>query len=476
MKYILLLAFWVMLTLNGKTQTTVSTPAPALSIPEYPSADIPESEINIPVQIDLAPFFALANKKVDTLFTSPNFPNNWVQEACDVRYKYSFRRGPLQFSLKNTTLDISFIGYYKIIGSTRACVNGKAITPWTPPCQCGFEEGERKVKVGFTINISLLTNYTVKMEVIRREPEPADRCTVCFWGQDITGSILDALKKELDISKADMEKSYGRMDLKPQFQHVWNQLNTPLNINNMGWLQINPQKVRINSIRTNNNQLEISVGLAAKPVVRFEKPAKTAPPVPHISNFSRKRGFEIYADLVMNYDSLSRLLTGQIKGKEFVFSKAFIKKRFVFEECRLLGNQNNRLVMQVKFSGTDKGYFFVTGKPLYYENSKTLKVTDVEFDLKSKDALLKTADWLFSKKITSEIEKLAKYELGPLLNDARANMNQQLNQQFMKGVTGEGSVSTLSVSGIFPQQSWLAIRAYSNGNLTLKVSELDMSL
>ncbi|ANH83829.1 hypothetical protein A8C56_09905 [Niabella ginsenosidivorans] len=476
MKNCLFLLYALLIMVVSYGQEQIASPVPDLSPPVYPTETLPESEINIPVQIDLTPFFALANKKVDTLFTSPDFPNAWVQDGCAIRYKYSFRRGPLQFSLKNTTLDISFTGYYKIIGSTRGCVNGKAITPWTPACQCGFEEGERKVKVGFTIDIALLTNYTIKMQVTRREPEPLDRCNVCFWGQDITSSILDALKKELDQSKAAMEKAYGRIDLKPRFQDLWNRLNSPYNVSNMGWLQVNPQKIRVNSISTANNLLQLSVGLAAKPVVRFEKPAAVVTPVPHISNFSREKGFQVYVDMVMNYDSLSRILTSQIKGKEFVFSKAFIKKRFVFQECRLLGNQDNRLVMQVKFTGTDNGFFYVTGKPLYYADTRALQVTDVDFDLKSKDALLKTADWLFSKKITHEIEKMAKYDLTETLNTVKDNIRQQLNQEFIKGVSGTGSVNDISVAGIFPQTNWLAVRAYCNGNLILNISGMDLSL
>ncbi|MGJ7031551.1 DUF4403 family protein [Niabella hirudinis] len=473
MKHILILFFLLHQAQIAWLQP-IAPATPVLSAPEYPAAAIPESELNIPVRIDLAPFFALANKKVDTLFTSPHFPNDWVQQGCDTRYKYSFRRGPLQFSLNNTSLDISFTGYYKIIGSTRACVNGKALTPWTPACQCGFDEGERRVKVGFSVAISLLTNYTIKMQVTRREPEPVDKCTVCFWGQDITTVIMDALKKELDISKADMEKSYGRTDLKPRFQALWNQLNTPYNINNMGWLQINPQKVRINGIRTAGSQLQISVGLAAKPVVRFEKPATIVAPVPHIGNFSRNQGFQVYADLVMNYDSLSRILTSQIAGKEFTFSKAFIKKRFIFQECRLLGSRDSRLVMQVKFTGTNDGYFYVTGKPLYYADSRTLQVTDVDFDIRSRDALLKTADWLFSKKITGEIEKMARYDLGTLLTTATTNINQQLNRQFMKGISGSGNVKDITVAGIFPQSDWLVVRAYGDGSFLLNVAGLDL--
>lgn len=454
---------------------TISPDKPTLPASNFTLDSIPESEINLPVQIDLSPFYALANKKVDTLFTSPNFPNAWVQDGCDTRYKYSFRRGPLQFNFQKTSINIAFIGYYKIIGSTRACVNGTAITPWTPDCKCGFDEGERKVNVSYTINLTVLTNYTIKMQVVRNEPVPLDKCTVCFWGQDITPSIMNALKKELDASKADMEKSYGRIDLKPQFQKLWHQLNTPYNINNMGWLQINPQKIRINTLYGSGSKLNVNIGLGAKPVVKFEKPNNPLTPVPNISSFSRDPGFNVFVDAVLNYDSLSAILNKQIAGKEFNFNKAFVRKKFIFQECQLMGSKNERLIVKVKFTGTDEGHFYVTGKPVYDDVAKTLAITDVDFDVKSKDALLKAADWLFSKKITKEIERLARYDISSFVNDAQNNINQQLNSEFMKGVKGSGNIRQISIAGIFPQTNWLVIRANCSGDLSVNVSNIDFS-
>lgn len=106
-----------------------------------PPAALPPSVINIPLQISLKPFYQLAEQSVDTVFTSPDYPNGWVEADCATRYKYHFRRSPLQLTAKGTTFSLGFTGYYKMIGSTRICVNGAVLSPWTPACQCGFEEG-----------------------------------------------------------------------------------------------------------------------------------------------------------------------------------------------------------------------------------------------------------------------------------------------------------------------------------------------
>ena len=107
---------------------------PDLSPSNFKLDSLPNSEINIPIQVNLKPVYIMAEKSVDTLFTSPNYPDDWVQEGCATRYKYVFRRSPLQMKANGTALVLGFTGFYKIIGSTRLCVNGTVVSPWTPAC------------------------------------------------------------------------------------------------------------------------------------------------------------------------------------------------------------------------------------------------------------------------------------------------------------------------------------------------------
>src|ERR1700730_13282553 len=136
---------------------------PTLAKTEFRLDSLPNSEINIPIQVSLKPVYAMAEKSVDTVFTSPHYPDEWVQDGCDIRYKYIFRRGPLQMKALGTSLVLGFTGYYKIIGSTRVCVNGTVISPWTPACKCGFSEPERRVNVSFTNSLAVLPDYKIML-------------------------------------------------------------------------------------------------------------------------------------------------------------------------------------------------------------------------------------------------------------------------------------------------------------------------
>jgi hypothetical protein len=450
---------------------------PDLSPGNFKMDSLPSSEINIPIQINLKPMYAMADKSVDTVFTSSGFPDGWVQDGCDTRFKYVFRRSPLQIKGLGSSLNIGFTGYYKITGSTRVCVSGTVISPWTPACKCGYgSEGERRVNVSFSNSLAVLPDFKVKLSVKRNEPEALDKCEVCFWGQDITKQVMKGLTAELDISKTDMEKTYGSVDLKPRFQQIWDQLNKTYSLYGLGWLQISPQKIRINNLFINNDSLNVYLGLSARPAISFEKPAEKKSIVPNLGTFSRQQGFSIFLDAVLNYDSLGAIINQQLKGKEFEFRKAFIKKKFIIDECKIYGGGFEKLIIKILFSGTNQGVVYLVGRPVYDKDKRTIEITDIDFDIKSKNVLLGSADWIFDKKITKEITKNAKFELGAYIDTAKASINTQLNQEWVKGIRSYGDIKDIKLIGIYPMQQHLVIRSNCAGDLSVKVDAVTLSL
>ena len=166
---------------------------------------LPLSDIDIPIRINLKPIYAMAERNVQQVYTTPNYPVDFVVENCDTRYMYKFRRGPLQFTTNGEQLRFGFTGYYIMAGGQRVCTgtgsNRTAVTPWSPTCTCGLSEGERKVDVSFTAGIQLTPKYNIVPDITTQNPRAIDKCTVCFWGQDITATVMDRLKAQLEDAK-----------------------------------------------------------------------------------------------------------------------------------------------------------------------------------------------------------------------------------------------------------------------------------
>src|SRR5690606_21580846 len=135
------------------------------------------------------------------------------------------------------------------------CVAGTAISSWSAPCRCGYNEPERRVNISFSNRISLQSDYKVRLQVQRNEPEALDKCEVCFWGQDITNQVLSGLVEDLDSAKVHLEREYGLLDLRPRFQQVWNELSRSFDLYGRGWLQINPPQLQINNLFAKNDSL-----------------------------------------------------------------------------------------------------------------------------------------------------------------------------------------------------------------------------
>jgi hypothetical protein len=273
-----------------------------------------------------------------------------------------------------------------------------------------------------------------------------------------------------------MEKTYGNVDLRPYFQEVWANLNRSYDIYGLGWLKINPQQFRINNIFIRRDSLNILLGLSAKPVIGVNRPVDLFTPMPNLGSYNSQQGFNVFLDAVMSYDSLGALMNEKLQGKEFEFKKAFIKKKFVIDTCRVYGGGYDRLVIRVDFSGTNTGVVYLVGRAVYKPDERSIEVEDIDFDIKSKNILLGSADWLFDKKITKEIAKQARFDLGDYIDSAKVMLNAQLNQEWAPGIRSRGSIRDISLVGIHPLADRLVVRSNCSGELSMVVDSVHFSL
>jgi hypothetical protein len=435
---------------------------------------LPDSDIDIPITINLKPIYQLAERNVDTVFTSPDYPNGWVQEECTTRYKYHFRRSPFKLSASGTTFNLAFMGYYQITGASRVCVNGTALSPWTPECACGFKEPERRVNISFTSSFKLQNNFLLLTKMTRSEPQALDKCNVCFWGQDITSTVLNGLKKELDASKKAMEDSFGRINLRPFVQQAWNKLNDVYEIPGAGFLALHPKKLRMENIAAKNDMLNISIGISATPVVSLGRPDIQTTAVPDLSSSKNPGGFNIYLEAALQYDSLAQVMNGYLVHKRFDVTEGIFKKHIIIENTKVSGDDKGNLLINLEFSGSFRGTVMFTGKPVYDAATKTITVENMDYDLQTKNILLNTAKWLFNKKITSELKKYTAFNMTSYYDTASKTLNDWLNKEWTKGIKGSGKIDDLKLTAVYALPQHLLIRSNCVGKLAVSVNEVPL--
>jgi hypothetical protein len=143
-------------------------------------------------------------------------------------------------------------------------------------------------------------------------------------------------------------------------------------------------------------------------------------------------------------------------------------KEIRVDSLHVLGNKEQKLVIQVYFSGSKHGVFYLVGRPMI-TNDQFFVLTDLEYDINSKSVLLKTAKWLFDKRILEELTKSAKYDLNPLLNETKKTITKQLNSQLDEGVFLSGTAERLAISTIQLGTSGFFLTTEVSGNMKLKM-------
>ena len=88
--------------------------------------------------------------------------------------------------------------------------------------------------------------------------------------------------------------------------------------------------------------------------------------------------------------------------------------------------------------------------------------------------MLKTAKWLFNQKIINELKRYTSFDLTQYYDTASKTLNDWLNREWTKGITGSGSVTDLKLTSVYALPQHLLIRSNCVGKLNVIVSELNL--
>lgn len=449
-------------------QEVIIPPVPdTLVKPEVVVNSQPLSEIDIPVRMALKPVYAFANRFVDTLYTSPNYPKDWVNEECEIRYQYRFVRGPFAFKATNNTLLASFSGKYGVRGATRIC-SSLGNSPWSPSCTCGFgTEKPRRIDAGFAAQIKLLPDYRMAVTAKLTNPVAFDKCEVCFFGKDITKMVSDQLKAEMGASIAEMQAQLQSFSLRGYLQTVWDTLQAPYAIPGFGYLSMQPQALRISQAVLRNDSMFFSLGLSAKPELK-DAPVNNRKPLPNITDFSQRGGFALYIAQMLSYDSLNAVANAQAAGKEFSAGKGLLKKTVRIDSVRLLGG-GEKLFIKVYVSKAIKGVIYLEGRPVWDPVARVLEVNDLDYHVETKQLLVKSAVGLMDGTIAKKMKEYTRYDIGAKMDTLRNELQNQMNREITKGIYSKGKIMSLQVEKLLAQPTGIFIGGSLKGDLWLEV-------
>lgn len=439
--------------------------APAKAAADIPKLVQPVSNIDVPVTVDLKSYFVQAENSVPTKYSDN-------QQPCEgLRYFYTFTRTPFMITGSNNVINLKFIGSYgfnasycakcsSMFGSGQQC-----IVP-VVSAQCGMSgEPPRRMEISYQTTINVSPDYHLKSKtILYPAPRPIDRCNVFMGNIDVTDRLIQYITGPLNDLGKQVDDKIAAYNIKPIIDQIWKNIASETKVGDVGYVSINPESVRLSNFSLNGSQLNFSVGLSAKPVVTTVSNPPAAKPVPVLTAYTPGKGFNVYLDLLENYEHLTKMVNQQVIGQ----SADIAGKQFIVDNIKIWGS-GNQIVMQIDFKGSSTGTIYLVGTPTYNPTTHQLSFPDLTFDLQTKAWMLKAAKWMFNAKITEMIRRRATYDFTSFITDSKKRIQTEMSRDMGNGVHTDVNIRDLDIQAIYPTEEKLIVRTLSNGQIKVKV-------
>lgn len=444
---------------------SIKPSAPEITVQE--NYEIPEAKpsfIKIPIKINLKPYFNETDKSIDRSFKGDE------SQCSGVSIKYLFNRDPIKFKGVGKKLQFDVDGKYSLwINYCAACTDVFASEPYCLTSRiyasCGVGEPMRKIHVGYETRIRVAYNYKLKSYTKLREIKALSPCKITVFDYDATSRLEKEVKAVLVDMEKDIDKEINSIDLRPDMATTWDLMGEPTDLEGYGFLELNPEAIAMDDIVYKGDTAYFNAVLKANPKILSQKSGKKVKKLPNLTEYKDREGFDITMDVFTRYDSLSSILTENIAGKELDVKG----KQVIFDSIQIYGASNKQLHIKMNFSGSKTGEFYLTGTPVFAADSQYISFPDLQFDVKSKSVLLKSAKWFFDKKVTEMLRKETEIDLSPYLETLKEELNKNLVMELSEGVNMTGKVKEISIELIQPRADELHIQIHSLGNLAIKL-------
>ncbi|MBN2787029.1 MAG: DUF4403 family protein [Paludibacteraceae bacterium] len=289
----------------------------------------------------------------------------------------------------------------------------------------------------------------------------------------IADIALKAFKNKIShsIDKAIAEKS----DIKKTMTDTWSKIQDPIVVNNDYNVSITIEPIEIYStpIVGNGNKLHFNLGMntfietTVGPTPNQNSIKTTLPNYKTVNKLTPN--FTISTNVQISHQKITEIASKELVGKEFSEGK----KKIIINSLNIFGGENGLLVVETKVSGSANGTIYCVGKLAFDNQTKLLSITDFDFDVSTRNALIKSANWLLHKNFLKTIEPKLRISLTNEITNMLTSSNNLLkNYQIQKGIFLKGQVNNVIFDTITINKDVLIVSGKMNGNLHIKLSDL----
>ncbi|MCB0632217.1 MAG: DUF4403 family protein [Saprospiraceae bacterium] len=254
----------------------------------------------------------------------------------------------------------------------------------------------------------------------------------------------------------------------------WKKMHEPLEVSEdyHAWLMMNPQKISMTPIKSNDDDLQATVLIESKPTISFgEKPKdpELHPLPPFAYAQSGGEEFMIRIGTEISYDEAERIVKETVQGERFDYGNRYV----VVDDIELYG-QGNKLVVNTKISGTYSGDIFMTGRPEFNARSNSIDIKDLKYTVDTRNFLLRSAGWLLRSKFKNMIQSNLDFLLQTNLKEIEDQIKKQLdNYELTENFVLNGDLSGINIANAYLAPEGMRVDVALKGNVKVRMTHLE---
>ncbi|MDP4266874.1 MAG: DUF4403 family protein [Bacteroidota bacterium] len=421
------------------------------------------STVNLPIEADIKQIENMVNNQIKGLiYNDDSFDNNdhdnlmvkaWKKEDISITLSGNQLnyRIPLKLwvkaGFKVTKLGVTLSNYKEIEGAIAL-----------------------KFKTKFSINkdwtVSTLTSADgfdwISSPVLKLGPVDVSVKTVA----------TAILKSKQSVLCSEIDKQVAKnLDIKKYVQDAWNLMQKPINASDSLklWIKLTPSEIMMTPILGSNGKIKTTVGIKSitETFLGAQPSAEINPNLPNLKVLNKMDDkFTINLSNTITYNRIEELTKKQVLGQTYKQGKYVVQ----VNDIKVYGS-NDKLIVALDLLGSLKGKVYLSCKPVYVDSTMTIVMTDVDYELKTKNVLIKSADWLYHGGFLKMMTPYLKYSLKDKIEESKEMVQKALdNNQITKNITLKGNIDDLNIDNIYLTQDAIKVVVLAQGNLKILVN------
>ena len=412
--------YFIIVVLISASCKTIEPAIPDFTMASPKKIEPVISRMNVEVEVDMNKLFKEAEK------TTPKTFKGQSTNCEGMSYAYVFTRRPIAFATNARQLETTISGGFSLdLNYCPLCItlwNGKeSCTVPRIYASCGIGEPKRRYSMTYLTEVGLSKDYKFQAKTALKAFEIED---------------------------------------------AWKKLQEPLPLDSYGQLYLNPKSFSMSALSYEGNTAKFSLSLFFSPLISTENQGYRYTSLKPMKSQKQVKGFDILADAAASYDSLSSILTSAFKDQVISIKG----KDIVVRNLRVVGTQSGQLVLRMEFEGFRKGMIYLICRPIMDLETQVLRLEDVDFELKTKALLLKSAEWLLGNRIKNTIMEKSKIDMSSNLNMLLSTLESKLNGEVSPGVNVTTKLDLLRINKILLGPKRLYVRTNISGNVNVDVN------